>query len=82
MDVLKPAAFSEVEVYEFLISSPTPQEILEFRPSETVQDRIRRLLAANKIGELSTKETLELEEFNRVEHFVRMLKIHAQAKLI
>jgi hypothetical protein len=80
MDILKPAAFSEV--CEFLISSPTPENILAFRPSETVQERIRRLLAANKIGELSPEERLELEEFDKVEHFVRMLKIHAQAKLI
>jgi hypothetical protein len=36
----------------------------------------------NKAEELSMKETLELEEFDKVEHFVRMLKIHAQAKLI
>lgn len=79
MDALKPSAYSEV--YEFLVSSPTPEEILAFRPSEETQERIRALLAANKAGTLSPEETLELDEFDKVEHFVRMLKIHAQVKL-
>ena len=79
MDALKPSAYSEV--YEFLVSSPSPEEILAFRPSEATQERIRTLLAANKAGSLSTEETIELEEFDKLEHFVRMLKLHAQVKL-
>lgn len=53
-----------------LSSSPTPEEILAFRPSEATQERIRALLAANKAGILSAEETIELEEFDKVERFL------------
>ena len=32
------------EVYYFLASSPTPEQILAFRPSEATQTRIQALL--------------------------------------
>ena len=69
------------EVFTFLVSSPTPEEIIAFRPSETTQERIRTLLASNKDNRLTADEQAELDEFERVEHFVRMLKIHARQTL-
>jgi hypothetical protein len=69
------------EVYDFLLSSPTAQQIVSFRPSETTQDRIRDLLGRNQEGRLTEDEQIELDEFLRVEHFVRMLKIKARQKL-
>lgn len=66
------------EVYYFLASRPTHEEILAFRPSETTQTRIRELLEANKDGRLSSDEQAELDEFENVEHFVRMLKLHTR----
>jgi len=35
------------EVYDFLTSTPTPQQILAFRPSSHAQERLRDLLEAN-----------------------------------
>jgi hypothetical protein len=55
--------------------------IMAFRPSESTQQRIRQLLAANKVGQLSADEVAELDEFEQVEHFVRMLKLHTQELL-
>jgi hypothetical protein len=69
------------EVYDFLLSSPTTQQIISFHPSETTQDRIRDLLGRNKEGALTEDEQIELDEFLRVEHFVRMLRIKARQKL-
>jgi len=69
------------EVYYFLASSPTPEQILAFRPSEATQERIRALLQANKDGHLSVAEAAELDEFEEVEHFVRMLKLHTRKML-
>jgi hypothetical protein len=66
------------EVFAFLVSSPTPEDIIAFRPSEATQERIRALLAANKENRLTADEQAELDEFEHVEHFVRMLKIHAR----
>jgi hypothetical protein len=69
------------EVLEFLVSTPTPQQIIEFRPSETLQVRVRDLLDRNRSGTLTTEEHEELEEFSRMNHFVSMLKIRARKKL-
>jgi predicted amidohydrolase len=66
------------EVYYFLASAPTHEQILAFRPSEATQDRIRALLTANREGRLTMDEQAELDEFEQVEHLVRMLKLHTQ----
>ncbi|MDZ4763025.1 MAG: hypothetical protein SGI73_00640 [Chloroflexota bacterium] len=66
------------EVYEFLASSPMREQILAFRPSEATQARIRTLLDAEKTGGVSSDERAELDEFEQVEHFVRMLKLHTR----
>ena len=68
------------EVYEFLLSAPTPQDVIAFRPSEATQARVAGLLAKNKESALTLDEQAELDEFGRVEHFVRMLKIKAQQR--
>jgi hypothetical protein len=69
------------EVYYFLASAPSHAEILAFRPSETAQARIRDLLAGNNEGRLTAQEQAELDEFEQVEHFVRMLKLYTQQLL-
>jgi hypothetical protein len=66
------------EVYHFLASAPSHDEILAFRPSPATQERIHALLNANKEQRLSADEQAELNEFEQVEHFVRMLKAHTR----
>ena len=68
------------EVYQFLVSSPTPEQIITFRPSESTQERVRQLLEINKSGNLTSEERTELDEFESVNHFVSMLKIYARQK--
>jgi len=69
------------EVFSFLVSSPTLEQIISFRPSETTQARVSYLLEVNRQGDLSREEHAELDEFEQVEHFVRMLKAHAHQLL-
>jgi hypothetical protein len=69
------------EVYQFLVSSPTPDQIIVFRASEATQARVRELLDANRSGQLTPDETAELDEFENVNHFVSMLKIYARDQL-
>jgi hypothetical protein len=69
------------EVYEFLVSRPTPEEIIAFRPSPVTQTRVQALLDANRNASLTPDERRELDEFDQVEHMVRMLKIKAREKL-
>jgi len=64
------------EVYYFLASVPTCAEILAFRPSDATRQRVRMLLEANQENRLTAGEQAELDEFEQVEHFVRMLKLH------
>jgi hypothetical protein len=76
-------AYSPVyaEVLRFLVSSPTPEAIIAFHASDETQARARQLLDANKENRLTPEEQAELDEFERVNHFVRLLKIYARQKL-
>lgn len=76
MAVAEPPVYQEV--YRFLASAPTHAEILAFRPSEPSQQRIRDLLERNKASQLAPEEQAELDEFEQIEHFVRMLKLHTR----
>jgi len=69
------------EVLDFLTSTPTPEQIIAFRPSETTQARIRYLLDANRSGTLTAEEKTELDDFAEIEHWMRSLKIRARQKL-
>ncbi|NWF69331.1 MAG: hypothetical protein HXY40_09605 [Chloroflexi bacterium] len=63
------------EILDFLLSQPTPQQIIDLRPSEALQERLRLLLDGNRNNTLNDGERIELEEYLRLEHFVRQLKI-------
>lgn len=69
------------EVDEFLTSTPTPEQILAFRPSQAAQGRLRYLLDANGNRRLSPDEEAELNETLAVETFMRRLKVKALAKV-
>jgi len=69
------------EVDEFLLSSPSVQQIVDFRPSDGLQARARLLLDRNREGNLSETERLELDDFQALENFMRRLKIKALVKL-
>lgn len=70
------------EILDFLASTPTPQAILEFRPSEQLQSRASSLLDKNRSGELTGDERHELDEFQRMNHFMTMLKARARQRLM
>lgn len=61
-------------ILNFLASNPTPQQIIDFRPTLEMQERMRTLLARSKAGELTPLEQKELDEYERIEHLVIMLK--------
>ncbi len=68
------AAAAAVEMIELLTRNPTPQQVLEYHVSEATQERSRRLLALNEAGLLGQDEQQELDELDRLEHLVVMLK--------
>ena len=69
------------EILDFLASTPTPEQIIAFQPSPTLQERTRYLLEQNRNGTLTAEEHNELDEFGRMNHFMSMLKIRARKKL-
>jgi len=72
-----PSASIQDEVLSFLLSSPTPQQIIAFHASDVAQERLRYLLDANRTGILSDSERAELEEASQINHFVLLLKAKA-----
>jgi hypothetical protein len=76
------ATATATEVIEFLSQEPTPQDVLAYHASERGQARLQRLLALNNAGMLGEDEQQELDELQRIEHIIIMLKAqiagHAQ----
>jgi len=62
------------EVLDFLVTSPSPQEILTFAVSAETQERLGDLLDQNREGELTELEQAELDAFEQIEHVVVLLK--------
>jgi hypothetical protein len=69
------------ELLEFLASLPTAEEIIALRPSEALQTRINFLLEKNRTEGLTTAEEQEWEQYQYLEHLVRMAKARAHLKL-
>lgn len=61
-------------ILDFIASGPTPQQILDFRPTPAMQDRLRSLVDRARSGDLTPSEQAELDEYERIEHIIVMLK--------
>jgi hypothetical protein len=61
-------------VLNFLASNPTPEHIAAFRPTPEMQTRLQTLLDRSRSGEISEAEESELDEFERIEHLVVLIK--------
>ncbi|MGB3758481.1 MAG: hypothetical protein WBA07_19230 [Rivularia sp. (in: cyanobacteria)] len=68
------AAHTYRYILDFLATNPTPEEIAKFRPTPEMQTRLRLLLERSKAGDISEQEIMELDEYERIEHLVIMLK--------
>jgi hypothetical protein len=73
-----PQASLSDEILDFLLSQPTPQQILELRASETAQERLRDLLDKNRQNALNDAERLELDVFIQLDNLVARLKARAK----
>lgn len=69
------------QVLEFLASLPTPEEIIALRPSEELQIRVSALLEKNQTEGLSSSEERDWEQYQYLEHLVRLAKAKAYVKL-
>jgi hypothetical protein len=78
--ILSPSSFPAfTEMIDFLASSPTAQEIIEFKVSPTAQARLEELLHKNRENQLSPTEASELDTFQQINHIFILLKARARA---
>jgi hypothetical protein len=69
------------EVLEFLAALPSPEEIIALRPSETLQTQIDYLLEKNRTQGLTIEEEQSWQQYQYLEHLVRIAKAQALVKL-
>ncbi|MBL8130554.1 MAG: hypothetical protein JNL42_01745 [Anaerolineae bacterium] len=69
------------EILDFLLSAPTPQQVIALQASEAAQEQLRYLLDGSRNSTLNDAERAELDSYLQLEHFVRQLKIRAREKL-
>jgi len=65
------------EVLDFLLKSPTPEQILSFKVSTQAQQRLQNLLEKNRSGMLTIEEHQELDVYEQLEHLMILLKARA-----
>ncbi|NJR52853.1 MAG: hypothetical protein HC780_28090 [Leptolyngbyaceae cyanobacterium CSU_1_3] len=69
------------EVLEFLANLPTSEEILALKPSEALQQQVEQLLEKNRTVGLTSDEARSWQQYEYIEHLVRMAKAKALLRL-
>ncbi len=69
------------EFLEYLAQIATPEQILAFELSATMQDHIEDLLDKNSENRLTSEERQELEQIQQFDRISFMLKARAAAAL-
>jgi hypothetical protein len=69
------------DVLELLAALPTPEEILNLRPSARLSAHVAELIEKSRAGEMTPLDEAERERYEYLEHLVRMAKAAAQLKL-
>jgi len=67
------------EIADFFACSPTPEQLLQFRPSPEARGRAEELLEKLKDGCISAEERVELGQFEQAERLMRLVKARVQA---
>ncbi|MCL1463291.1 MULTISPECIES: hypothetical protein [Argonema] len=65
------------EVIDFLIKSPTLEDIVAFQVSPQAQTRLQTLLSKNREATLTPPEVAELDVYEQLEHLMILLKARA-----
>jgi len=61
-------------ILDFLISQPTLDQIIAFCPTPEMTERLQTLIKHSQARELTLSEQRELDEYERIEHLIIMLK--------
>ena len=74
-------ALAYEEFVDFLVEGLSPQQIIDFKPSQRATAHVHELLARQQREELSPDEAAELSHFLEIEHVMRLAKARAQQRL-
>lgn len=69
------------EFLDYFLDKATPQQIIDFTPSEKAQERAAYLLERNNAGILTPAEALELEQMLYFDRKVSVLKARSMLAL-
>ncbi len=69
------------DILEFIASSPSAQELVNYQPPEHLQERLSELLDKNRKEGLSETAQAELDEFLRINRFMSRLRLKARQRL-
>lgn len=67
------------EIAGFLAAGPSPEDLLQFRPSPQTQARAEELLDKLKDGAISAEERGELDQYEQTERLMRLVKARIRA---
>ena len=79
MAVVQSAAYDEI--VDLFAEPAIAERLLSFHPSPAMQERVEVLLEKNRNGTLTTDEQAELDEIERLEHLMRLVKARLRQKL-
>lgn len=65
------------ETVEFMATGPKPEQIVSFKPSEKMEERVRELIFREKEGLITEDEKKELDEILFFDHIMRLIKSRA-----
>jgi hypothetical protein len=71
-------AKSYEEIIDFIAAGTTPEAVVAFRPSDSVQQRVSELIERSRAGAISAEEQSELEDYLQLEHIMIMAKAQAR----
>lgn len=69
------------EILEFLAKLPSAEAIMALRPAKELQQQINELLEKQRTVGLTSEEEREWQQYEYLEHLVRIAKTHALLKL-
>jgi hypothetical protein len=77
---VKQAPWLAEELADFFSTCPTPEEIIDYKPSAKAQRRLKALLAKNERDRLTEDEQRELDVFEYAEALLQLVKARVRAR--
>ncbi len=69
------------DIVSFMISGKTPEEIIAFKASDSLNQRMLALIKKEKANTISDDEKNELDQYMWLEHLMRLAKARAKKAL-